>query len=270
MPKVGTIPTLALKASTCTDAARGALDRSDLRLAQRALDVGLVCAEREKNAGDSMAKIAALRKMLETAQDRLLAAAEKNAATGKHFEALKQYHTFVRKYAGLRIATVAATKIAEAREDPDLRVVDKRAESEAPYDDVDAMLDAMWKTKLTAASGAKPTRPADADLVAAALREKQIAILKLLATVRTAHPGTTADTKAAALDEAIRANKPLIQAIEKSQADQVARGLFLQASFYESAKAKDKAAIVYRQLVEKYPTSTYAITARRKLKLLPG
>ena len=271
MPKVGTQPPPSLKAADCAAAARGALEKSDLRLAKRALDLAAACARKEKGAAEALAEIDTLRKLLEAMQDRLLAEAAKDAAAGKHFEALKRYHSYVRKYEGLRIASVAAAKIGEARKDPDLRSANARAESEAAYDEVATMLDVQWQTTLAAApcGAAPPPRPADADIVASATIQQQAAILKLLEAIRKDHPDTAAATKAAALDKAFRTNKQLVQAIEKWQADQDARGLFLKASFYESAQAKDKATDAYRQLLEKYPSSTYAATARRKLKLVP-
>lgn len=269
LPKVGTQPPPSLKAADCTAAARGALKKDDLLLAKRALDIAQACARKEKNPAQSQEQIDELRKLLDAAQDRLLAEAAKDAAAGKHFEALKRYHTYVRKYAGLRIASTAATKIAEARNNPDLLPVSKRAQSEAAYAEVEALLDAQWQTTMAASKcDPKPARPADADLVAAAPLQQQAAILKLLEGILKDHPDTPAATKAAALDKAIRANTRLVATVEKWQADQDARGLFLKASFYESARATKKAVDVYRLLLEKYPTGTYAATARQKLKTL--
>jgi len=147
--------------------------------------------------------------------------------------------------------------------------VDKRAQSEAAYAQVDSLLDAQWQATLAAAKcDPKPTRPADADIVAAAPVDQQAAILTLLGEILTDYPDTSAATKAAALDKAIRANTRLIAAVEKWQADQAARGLFLKASFYESTRSRKKAVDTYKLLLEKYPKCTYAPTARRKLQML--
>ena len=270
LPKVGTQPPPSLKAADCIASARGALQKDDLLLAKRALDIARACARKEKNPAQSQRLIDDLRKQLEAAQDRLLAEAAKDAAAGKHLEALTRYHTYVRKYAGLRIASVAATKIAEARSNPDLLAVDKQAQSEAAYAEVEALLEAQWQTTMAAVKRTQPApaRPADATLVAAAPLQKQAALLKLLQGILKDHPGTPAATKATALDKAIRANTRLVATVEKWQADQDARGLFLKASFYESARAKKKAINTYRLLLQKYPTCTYAAIARQKLKIL--
>jgi hypothetical protein len=272
LPKVGTQPPPSLKAADCIAAARGALKKDDLLLTKRALDIAAACAAKEKKAPQAQSQklIDDLRKLLEAAQDRLLAEAAKDAAAGKHFEALKRYHTYVREYAGLRIASTAATKIAEAQSNPDLRAVDERAQSAAAYAQVEVLLDAQWQTTLAAVKPTQPApaRPADADLVAASPVDKQAAILKLIQNILTDYPDAPAAAKAAALDKAIRANTKLVQTVEKWQADQAARGLFLKASFYEASRATKKAADTYRLLLDKYPKCTYAPTARRKLKML--
>lgn len=269
MPKVGTQQPPKLKASDCIVSARKSLEGNRLLLAKKALDLGTAYARKEKSEAD-LKQIEALRKQLDEAQDKLLKDVEKDLAAGKHFEALKRWHSYARKFAGLRIAEAATKRIAEARGNPALRSVEKRAEAEAAYAEVQDLLEAQWQQMRLAASCDKPAppRPGDKELAAAMPVPKQAAVLDLLRYIVASCPGTSAATKAGALDEALRANKRLVDGVEKWRAEQGARGLFLKASLYESSKAKDKAVEAYRLLLEKYPECKYAATARRKLKIL--
>ena len=126
MPKVGTLSLQKLKASDRIAAARKLLQTDRLLLAGKALDIAAGSARREKSAGTYVKQIEAVRRQLEAAQDKMLAAAEKDFQAGKHLEALTRYHTYARKFAGLRIAKVAAARIAEARKDAALQSVDTR------------------------------------------------------------------------------------------------------------------------------------------------
>ena len=270
VPKVGAIELPKLKASDCVAAARRFLDAKELLLTTKALGIASACARKEDSGAAYLEQIEAIRKQLDEAQDQMLAAAAKDMAAGKHVEALRRYHTYARKFAGLRIAKVAAEKIAQARKDPSLRSAEKRAESEAAYAEITSLLDSQWQAMHRPAKRDRPapSRPPDEALVAAMPIEKQAAVLKEIRFVLANCAGTSAATKAAALDRKLRANKPLIEAVEKWQTNRDARALFLKASLYESAKAKDKAAQTYRLLLSKHPDCKYAAAAKSRLKNL--
>jgi hypothetical protein len=270
MPKVGMQMLPGLKATVCIVSARKAIEGNDLQLAQKALDLATACARREKGRDAAMKQIAELRKQLDKAQDKLLAAMRKDLEAGKRFEALKRCHTYARNFAGLRIAKAAAKEIERAETDPALRSINKKAAAEAAYAEVQDAMEWQWKQTLASApcGKAKPKRPADEDLVAAMPAPQQAAVLKMLSYILTSCPGTTAAKKAGTLDEALRANDGLIAGIKKWQTDRDARGLFLKAAFYEAAKAKTKAVATYELLVKKHPTCKYAAVAKEKLKYL--
>ena len=207
MPKVGPQQLPGLKAAVYIDSARKSLEGNHLLPAKKALDLAAACAGREKDRATALEQIAALRKQLDKAQDKLLAAMRKDLEAGKHFEALKRGHTYVRKFAGLRIAKAAAKTIEQARTDPALQPVDKKADSEAAYAEVQDLLERQWQQTLASApcDRAAPKRPADKDLVAAMGVQQQAAVLKLLSHIVTSCPDTSAADEAGALDEALRA-----------------------------------------------------------------
>ena len=268
MPRVGPQQLPGLKAAVCIVSARQSLEGNDLLLAKKALDLASACARREKSGEAALKQIAELRKQLDKAQDKLLAAMRKDFEAGKHFEALKRCHTYARNFAGLRIAKAAAKEIERAQADPALRPINKRAAAEAAYAEVQDAMQWQWRQMLVSAprGGPRPKRPTDKDIVIAMTVRQQSAVLKLLSFIVTTCPDTSAAKKAATLDEALRADDELIAAVEKWQTDRDARGLFLKAAFYESAKAKTKAVATYKLLVKKHPNCKYAAVAREKLK----
>ena len=259
-----------LKAAVCISSARKSLEGNDLLLAKKALDLATACARREKGRDAAMKQIAELRKQLDKAQDKLLAALRKDLAAGKHLEALKRCHTYARNFAGLRIAKAAAKEIERAETDPALRPVNKKAAAEAAYAEVQVAMEWQWQRMLKSApcGKPKPKRPADSDLVAAMPVPQQAGVLKMLSYILTSCPGTSAAKQAGTLDEALRAKDGLVASVKKWQTDRDARGLFLKAAFYESAKAKTKAVATYKLLVKKHPNCKYAGIAREKLKYL--
>lgn len=246
-------------------AADAALAQGQLALAKRRADqAGTV-------AVDDAGRAAVVSLYREINDAALLALAQADAAyvAEDYDAALRTYGNLALTMGRLPAARLARQKLEAAENDPAVRQAAREARAGAMLGIVESLIESQRDTGPSATSqprsGPTEDAPPPAEIVAAMTPERQDRVLDVLETLADQYADTSAGAEAMGLIEQLHAQPGLIESVRAYRQERTIRADFARARQYAQSRLYNRAAELYRELIEQYPDSDYARRASAEL-----
>ena len=255
-----------------TDQAQQHIEDEQWREAVDKLDLaGVLITDRDAD----VARLRELYQHLERHGRTLLAEADAAFRQQRYVEAMAGYEKIVHLLPDLPAAEEAYASLEAARADPSVRAFLAEQRAVKLSEDIDRIIagpddegDPAAQSTGEPAENSEDAPPSRPVLIKALTLAQQVQIVELMEELESDYGRTPTGQAVTAELESLRADEAFMAAVDGARQDKQAEHTLKKAQLYERNGMSDKALVFYKEVVERYPDSEAAQTAREQILAL--